>query len=98
MWADRQLPYTVKPDSGVGYIDQNAAHTLPSINPLEPLFLAIDIVAPDFDFGAIDIVTDRNNLRSKQLAFRGEVSSLPIDLITPRVSFRTPPLGYQSKR
>lgn len=59
----------------MSYIDDNAANTLPSINPLEPLFLAIDVVAPDFDFSDIDIITDRNNLRSEQLSFHGEVLS-----------------------
>ena len=31
--------------------------------PMEPLFRAVSICSPDFDFNAIDIATDRNNLR-----------------------------------
>ncbi|KDQ06416.1 hypothetical protein BOTBODRAFT_181611 [Botryobasidium botryosum FD-172 SS1] len=63
IWSDRRFPYTVQPDSGIAYIDQNAAHCLPSINPLEPLFLALNTMEPEFDMAAVDLVTDRNNLR-----------------------------------
>jgi len=63
VWSERRFPYTVQPDSGIAYIDQNAAHCLPSINPLEPLFLALNIMAPKFDMTSVDLITDRNNLR-----------------------------------
>jgi len=63
LWSEREPPYTVPPDSGIAYIDQNAARCLPSMSPLEPLFLALDVMAPKYDLASVDLVTDRNNLR-----------------------------------
>lgn len=49
------------PDSGMVYIDQNAARS--PRHPLEPLFRALQVQNPDFELGDIDLVTDRNNIR-----------------------------------
>jgi hypothetical protein len=49
--------------------------------PFEPMFAALDHMKPDFDFGAVDVVTNRNSLR-KLLSFAsGRVSeSFRIDV------------------
>ncbi|KAI9687226.1 MAG: hypothetical protein M1822_002269 [Bathelium mastoideum] len=49
------------PDSGMRYIDQNAARN-PTF-PLEPLFRALFTLKPEYEIGNIDLVTDRNNVR-----------------------------------
>lgn len=49
------------PDSGFRFIDQNGYRS-PSC-PLVPLLLAVYVSDPGFDMRAIDIVSDRNNLR-----------------------------------
>jgi len=49
------------PDAGFRFIDQNG-HRSPSC-PLAPLLLAVYVSDPGFDMGAIDVVSDRNNLR-----------------------------------
>ncbi|RAH40030.1 geranylgeranyl pyrophosphate synthetase [Aspergillus brunneoviolaceus CBS 621.78] len=48
------------------YIAQNAARHPAS--PMEPLFRSLYFTRPAFDIGAVDIVTDRNNIR-KLLTF-----------------------------
>ncbi|PKS13142.1 hypothetical protein jhhlp_000484 [Lomentospora prolificans] len=58
----RRLPK----DSGMVYVNQNAARHPAS--PMEPLFRAVHISQPAFDFSSVDIVTDRNSLR-KLLSF-----------------------------
>ncbi|KDQ06415.1 hypothetical protein BOTBODRAFT_39619 [Botryobasidium botryosum FD-172 SS1] len=63
VWTKKEPPFTIPRDSGVSYIDQNAARCLPLMNPLNPLFLALNVMAPEFDMASVDLVTDRNNLR-----------------------------------
>ncbi|KAI6083632.1 hypothetical protein F4821DRAFT_244465 [Hypoxylon rubiginosum] len=66
LWSPPSTPRTLEKDSGLVYIDQNEAR-LPA-SPLEPLFRALYITNPTFDIRAIDVVTDRNNIR-KLLSF-----------------------------
>ncbi|KAI0460044.1 hypothetical protein F5B21DRAFT_127983 [Xylaria acuta] len=66
LWAPPRRSTQVKQDSGLVYINQNAARHPDS--PLEPLFLALYATQPSFDILSTDIVTDRNNLR-KLLSF-----------------------------
>jgi hypothetical protein len=66
LWSPCAGPRKLKKDTGWFYIAQNAARH-PDY-PLEPLFRALKITAPDFDLHEIDVVTDRNNLR-KLLGF-----------------------------
>ncbi|KAJ5993886.1 geranylgeranyl pyrophosphate synthetase [Penicillium sp. IBT 35674x] len=65
-WSAPQGSRSVKKDSGLVYIAQNAARHPDS--PLEPLFRSLYIEQPSFDINSIDIVTDRNNIR-KLLTF-----------------------------
>lgn len=65
-WSAPQGSKSVKKDSGLVYIAQNAARHPDS--PLEPLFRSLYIEQPSFDINSIDIVTDRNNIR-KLLTF-----------------------------
>ncbi|KAI0436851.1 geranylgeranyl pyrophosphate synthetase [Xylaria telfairii] len=66
LWAPPNRPTQVSKDSGLVYINQNAARHPDS--PMEPLFLALYTTQPSFDISSTDIVTDRNNLR-KLLSF-----------------------------
>ncbi|KAI0516863.1 geranylgeranyl pyrophosphate synthetase [Xylaria bambusicola] len=66
LWAPPGCPTQVSKDSGLVYINQNAAHH--PISPLEPIFRALHTTQPAFDISSTDIVTDRNSLR-KLLAF-----------------------------
>jgi len=56
------LPFSVKQDRGVIYIDENKARC-PKF-PLEPLFRSVYLLNPDFNPKAVDVVTDRKNLRA----------------------------------
>jgi len=65
-WRNRSPPFRLQPDTGVVFVDQGG-YWLPAA-PLLPLFRAVDVVAeenPDahLDWGALDVITDRNNLR-----------------------------------
>lgn len=54
--------FTLGKDGGVLVVDENASMMHP-FSSMEPLFHSLEICAPGFDMGEIDIVTDRNNLR-----------------------------------
>ena len=66
MWTNREVPFTLQPDQGSHFIDQNGARM--SEYPLLPLFAAADAIhdnskdAP-VDWPSVDVVTDRNGLR-----------------------------------
>jgi hypothetical protein len=65
------------PDSGVVFIDQNAARNPRS--PLEPLFRALSTENPKFNIADVDLVTDRNNIR-KLLRFVQGTSNDPFQI------------------
>lgn len=64
-WANKAPPYQVHPDDGIVFKDQNGYRCPTSV--LLPLITAVDKTSKvnneDFDWTAIDFVTDRNNLR-----------------------------------
>jgi hypothetical protein len=62
LWTPPKTPQNVAKDSGLIYSAQNAARQPDS--PLEPLFRALSITNPSFDFQSVDLVADRNNIRS----------------------------------
>jgi hypothetical protein len=66
LWSPSKVSKRLKKDSGLVYIAQNAARHPES--PLEPLFRALYLSDPTYDIRAIDIVSDRNNIR-KLLSF-----------------------------
>src|SRR5579859_534432 len=68
----------IPPDSGLQYIDQNAFFS--PRYPLEPLFRAVYSEKPQFDVSAIDLVTDRNNLRKLLGAITGDPKRFRIDV------------------
>lgn len=51
----------VKPDQGKYFIDQNAVRN--PVSPLEPLFRSLFALKPKYDVSAIDLVSDRSNIR-----------------------------------
>lgn len=65
-WSNVKLPKKLSKDSGLVYIDQNAARY--AQNPLEPLFRALYLERPGFDVREVVIISDRNNIR-KLLSF-----------------------------
>ncbi|KAF5382621.1 hypothetical protein D9615_002760 [Tricholomella constricta] len=64
-WSDRPTPYQVHADDGFAFKDQNGFRSPKSV--LLPLVTAVDHISKvnneEFDWAAIDFVTDRNNLR-----------------------------------
>jgi hypothetical protein len=60
-WNPVTFPVTLPKDSGTHFIDQNASRA--PTYPFEPMFAALDLMKPDFDFGGVDLVTNRNSLR-----------------------------------
>lgn len=61
--------FSLDRDYGGSLIDENARR-MTSFSALEPLFRSLEVCSPGFDMDAVDIVTDRNNLR-KLLKFCG---------------------------
>lgn len=61
VWRERSFPYSLEPDQGVQYIDQNAHRS--KIHPMLPLVLSVRHISPKFDYSKIDVITDRNGLR-----------------------------------
>lgn len=66
LWTPLPGRQTMDKDSGLVYIDQNAAR-LPG-RSMEPLFRSLFKANPSFDLGSVDVITDRNNIR-KLLSF-----------------------------
>ncbi|KAF1983981.1 hypothetical protein K402DRAFT_337335 [Aulographum hederae CBS 113979] len=87
LWSPPPGPHhLVRPDSGLEYIDQNAARNPRS--PLEPLFRTLYTQHPDFEISDIDLVTDRNNLR-KLLRFVKGTKTDPFRIRVEIVGGRT---------
>ena len=85
MWQNRAAPYTIPPDTGVYFSDQNG-YRMPKATLL-PLIMAVNKQAEmykrtPFDWSSVDIVTDRNGLRKlTRWAVGGEeVREFRIDL------------------
>lgn len=79
LYSPSKFPKRLKKDSGLVYINQNAARHPDS--PLEPLFRSLYATKPSFDIRSMDIVTDRNNIR-KLLRFVGPRSGPKLDTFT----------------
>lgn len=65
-WQNKAVPYSVAPDRGTFFSDQNGFQMSSAI--LLPLMVAVETVAEDkkespFDWSSVDFVTDRNCLR-----------------------------------
>ncbi|KAI0265703.1 hypothetical protein BC834DRAFT_175025 [Gloeopeniophorella convolvens] len=64
LWTERSVPFTLRPDDGSNFVDQNAARL--STYPMLPLFAAADTIHgknPPVEWPELDIVTDRNAMR-----------------------------------
>lgn len=64
IWAYRELPYGARPDTDIAFINETAARCGKGTNFLEPMFLALNVMAPEYDMSSVDLVTDRSCLRS----------------------------------
>ncbi|KAF1918801.1 hypothetical protein BDU57DRAFT_443699 [Ampelomyces quisqualis] len=60
-WNPPPLPRTLDPDSGFEYSDYNYARQ--PRTPYEPMFQALSLMNPSYQFTDIDVLADRNNLR-----------------------------------
>ncbi|KNG47749.1 geranylgeranyl pyrophosphate synthetase [Stemphylium lycopersici] len=60
-WQQRPLPHTLEPDSGYTAQDYNYARQ--PRNPYSPMFHALSVMKPRYNFHDVDILADRNNLR-----------------------------------
>jgi hypothetical protein len=64
VWTGQDLPFTLQPDDGSNFVDQNEARI--TQYPLLPILAAADAIhdkkAP-VDWPTVDVVTDRNGLR-----------------------------------
>jgi hypothetical protein len=77
LWQNRAPPYTIPPDTGVHFSDQNGYRMPKSV--LLPLITAVNKQVevkkkPTFDWSSVDIVTDRNGLRKLTRWVSGGVS------------------------
>ncbi|KAF1953430.1 hypothetical protein CC80DRAFT_149001 [Byssothecium circinans] len=73
-WTPPDLPHTLKLDGGLKYSDYNYVRN--NRNPYEPMFHALNIMNPNFQFHNVDVIADRNNLR-KLLEFVAGKSNGP---------------------
>ncbi|KAH7890452.1 hypothetical protein F5I97DRAFT_1964022 [Phlebopus sp. FC_14] len=69
----------VPADTGVQMIDENALR-MGDKSPLLPLFVAIDSLHKDFQYGDLDLVTDRNSLRKLLRFADGAAGEFRIDV------------------
>lgn len=83
LWAPPKFPKRVPKDTGRVFISQNAARHPQS--PLEPLFRALLLAQPAFDFRDVDLVTDRNNIRKLLTFVNPKLDKYPIKPFTINV-------------
>ncbi|KAF8342992.1 uncharacterized protein EI90DRAFT_3030988 [Cantharellus anzutake] len=76
VWQERSLPFSVPRDQGIQFIDQNAHRS--ELHPVLPLILSIRHISPRFDYGKINIITDRNGLR-KLMSWAGKTATEPCE-------------------
>ncbi|KIM43046.1 hypothetical protein M413DRAFT_443856 [Hebeloma cylindrosporum] len=77
LWQNRAPPYTIPPDTGVHFSDQNGYRMPQSV--LLPLITAVNKQMevkkkPPFDWSSVDFVTDRNGLRKLTRWVSGDIS------------------------
>ena len=70
IWSPPSDVPVLEPDTGARYIDQNKDR-MPN-SPFEPLICAIQAHRPDFDFSAVDVITDRRSIRQLYGYINGE--------------------------
>jgi hypothetical protein len=64
-WSEPRLPMSVPPDQGLRYIDHTGAQCARlGVSRLMPLIQSVEMCAPDFDYGKLDLICNRNNLRN----------------------------------
>ncbi|KAK0199533.1 hypothetical protein DFS33DRAFT_1400594 [Desarmillaria ectypa] len=85
IWRNKSTPFTICPDSGKHFCDQNG-YRLPS-TPLLPILVAVDKIvarsdasAISIDWPSVDFITDRNGLRKLLEWVSGKKQSFRIDL------------------
>lgn len=61
-WTPRTLPHTLTQDAGFHWMDLN--HARQPRFPYDPMFRALDIMNPNMKLTDVDVIADRNNLRT----------------------------------
>lgn len=71
IWSPPVINPTLRADTGPRYVDQNADRN--PWSPTEPLIRAVQTLQPNFDFAAVNIVSDRRPLRKLYGFVKGEL-------------------------
>ncbi|KAA1472265.1 hypothetical protein DENSPDRAFT_820977 [Dentipellis sp. KUC8613] len=79
-WTNCTPPFTLKPDTGLRFIDQDG-YRIPSSRFL-PMMKAIDVVGTAVDWPSVDVMADRNGLRklARWIDKGGEARDFRIDI------------------
>ncbi|KAF2786090.1 hypothetical protein K505DRAFT_344104 [Melanomma pulvis-pyrius CBS 109.77] len=77
-WTPPTLPYTLALDSGIMYTDHNYARQ-PRF-PYTPMFEALSVMNPDAQLLDIDVIADRNNLRTLLEFAQGKAGTFRLNL------------------
>lgn len=82
-WLAKPVPFTVPPDRGMTFVDQNR-HRM-SHSRLLPLFRAVDFMekersGPELNWSSVDIITDRRMLRNLLALVEGNQEDFRIDV------------------
>lgn len=80
LWKEHKGSKTFTKDSGLVYIDENAARSPAS--PLEPLFAALFTTHPSFDIRSVDVIIDRSNIRRLLCFINPQISGMKNDPFT----------------
>lgn len=72
-WAPRSLPHTLPLDDGWKYTDYNYARQ--PRDPYAPMFHALGAMNPSVQFMDVDVIADRNNLRTLLEFVQGKYTS-----------------------
>ena len=79
VWSPPSDVPALNPDTGTRYIDQNKDRMPDS--PFEPLICAIQAHRPDFDFSAVDIITDRRSLKQLYGSISGDTQVFEFGIV-----------------
>jgi hypothetical protein len=78
-WSPRPLPHKLEPDTGLHSNDYNYARQ--PRTPFEPMFAALGVMNPNYQFKDIDVLSDRNSLRTLLEFVQGKANGpLRLDL------------------
>ncbi|KAF1935854.1 hypothetical protein EJ02DRAFT_304663, partial [Clathrospora elynae] len=77
-WHQPSLPHTLDRDSGIQYNDYNYARQ--PKDPYSPMFHALSVMNPDYQFNDVDVLADRNSLRTLLEYTQGKGGLIRLDI------------------